>query len=396
MRLVYILLPILTLTSNFACAQATSPSGAYGFQAGLLSNNSGERGAALLGVINFDGAGNAAGTYTLQNGANSSNLQSTATGSFTGTYSGNADGIGSLTLEFDAGFSLTFATVITEGGQGMQFISTSGGGGANNMGGGFIPLQGPFNSLTGTLPVALFLDGASGNVTFTASPATSPVAGTLVFSSSGGTSSGTIMCADGSSGTWSVTVAALTVAVAVDTPLPGGTGNASGNYVLDLGVKSCGSDAYSQMVSGAVTGNIPSAAPVNLVLHGSGFLVNGVARAGLGTSLRGAYGVRLDSSPVPSGLIGAIKFDGAGNVAFPFTYVGAPGTSLTLPTSNGTGNGTYTINSDGTGTITLLQPNGQPAATFAFIATDGGAQLLLMQTNNSALRTVSLGTAKAQ
>src|SRR5215472_1550061 len=190
MRLVYILLPVLTLTSNFACAQGTSPSGAYGFQAGLLSNNSGERGAALLGVINFDGAGNAAGTYTLQNGANSSNLQSTTTGSFTGTYSGNADGIGSLTLEFDAGFSLTFATVITEGGQGMQLVSTSGGGGANNLGGGFIPMQGPFNSLTGTLPAALFLDGASGNVTFTASPATSPVAGTLVFSSSGGTSSG--------------------------------------------------------------------------------------------------------------------------------------------------------------------------------------------------------------
>jgi hypothetical protein len=145
-------------------------------------------------------------------------------------------------------------------------------------------------------------------------------------------------------------VAAFTMAVATDPPLPGGAGNASGDYVLDLGVKACGSDAYSQIVSGAVTGNIPSGAPVNLVLHGSGFLVNGVARGGLATSLSGSYGVRMDSSPVPSGLIGAIKFDGAGNVAFTFTSVGAPGTSLALPTSNGTRNGTYTINSDGTGT----------------------------------------------
>jgi hypothetical protein len=104
----------------------------------------------------------------------------------------------------------------------------------------------------------------------------------------------------------------------------------------------------------------------------------------------------MDSSPVPSGLIGAMKFDTAGNVVFTSTSVGAPGTSLALPTANGTRNGTYTINSDGTGTIALLQPNGQPGAMFSFIATDGGAQLLLVQTNNSASRSVSLGTARAQ
>ena len=72
------------------------------------------------------------------------------------------------------------------------------------------------------------------------------------------------------------------------------------------------------------------------------------------------------------------------------------GTSLALPTSNGTRNGTYTINSDGTGTIALLQPNGQPGPMFSFVATDGGAQLLLVQTNNSASRSVSVGTARAQ
>ena len=186
------------------------------------------------------------------------------------------------------------------------------------------------------------------------------------------------------------------MAVATDPPLPGGTGNASGDYVLDLGVKDCGPNAYSQIVSGAVTGNIPSAAPVNLVLHGSGALVNGVARAGLATSLSGSYGVRIDSSPAPSGLIGAMKFDGAGNVAFTFTSIGAPGTSLALPTSSGTRNVTYTINSDGTGMVALLQPNGQPGPMFSFVATDGGAQLLLVQTNNSASRSVSLGTARAQ
>jgi hypothetical protein len=257
-------------------------------------------------------------------------------------------------------------------------------------------MQGPFNSLTGTLPAGLLLNGVRGNVTLTASPATSPVDGTLVFSSSGGKSSGPIVCSDGSSTTWNVTVAAFTMAVATDPPLPGGTGNASGDYVLDVGVKECGPDAYSQIFSGAITGNIPSAGPVNLVLHGGGFLVNGVARAGLATSLSGAYGVRMDSSPVPSGLVGAMKFDGAGNVTFTFTSIGAPGTSLALSTSSGTRNGTYAINSDGTGTIALLQPNGQPGPMFSFVATDGGAQLLLVQTNNSASHSVSLGTARGQ
>src|SRR5579863_8959422 len=122
MRLVYILVPILTLTGNFACAQETSPSGAYGFQASLWTNDAANvSGGALLGVINFDGAGNATGTYTLQNGAYSGDWQSTATGSLTGTYSGKPDGTGTMTLEFDEGFSLAFDTVVTEGGNGMQF-----------------------------------------------------------------------------------------------------------------------------------------------------------------------------------------------------------------------------------------------------------------------------------
>src|SRR5260370_95080 len=248
MRLVYLLIPIVTLTSNFAYAQGTSPSGAYGFQATLWANNADNNGAALVGVINFDPAGNAGGTYTLQNGANSNRSQSTVTGNFTGTYSGGADGTGTLSLEFDAGFSLTLAAVTTEGGQGMQFVSTSGGGGASNLGGGFIPMQGPFNSLTGTLPAGLFLNGATGNVTLTAAPATNPVDGTLVFSSSGGKSSGPILCGGGRSSTWNVTVAAFTMAVATGPPLPGGSGNASGDYAVGLGGKECGPDAYSQSV----------------------------------------------------------------------------------------------------------------------------------------------------
>ena len=46
------------------------------------------------------------------------------TGTFTGTYSSKPDGTGTTTLTLDAGIAFTFATVITDGGQGLQLGAT--------------------------------------------------------------------------------------------------------------------------------------------------------------------------------------------------------------------------------------------------------------------------------
>ena len=81
-------------------------------------------GWAMLGVMNFDGAGNVTGPYTVQFAGGPPHVLS-ATGTFTGTYSSNPDGTGSVMVTLDAGITLNFATVITEGGNGLQLVATS-------------------------------------------------------------------------------------------------------------------------------------------------------------------------------------------------------------------------------------------------------------------------------
>ena len=78
----------------------------------------------MLGVMNFDGAGNVSGPYSVEF-AGGPPLVRSATGTFTGTYSSNPDGTGSVTTNLDAGITLTFAMVITDGGNGLQLVATS-------------------------------------------------------------------------------------------------------------------------------------------------------------------------------------------------------------------------------------------------------------------------------
>jgi hypothetical protein len=116
-------------------AQNTSPSGSFGFliniQASFPAN---DRGFVILGVMNFDGAGNVTGPYTAHISASSNGKPAgSLTGTFTGTYVSNPDGTGSVTIALDAGLSFTFATVITDGGQSIQMVFTGGAGG--NFGG---------------------------------------------------------------------------------------------------------------------------------------------------------------------------------------------------------------------------------------------------------------------
>jgi hypothetical protein len=120
-------IPVLTLglalgfAGLSASAQTTSPVGSYGI---LLNQWKGADASsspgALLGVLNFDGAGNVSGSYTVV-GKNP-----TATGMWTGTSSGNPDGSATLNLTLDVGATVTAAMAVTDGGTGLQFIVTGG------------------------------------------------------------------------------------------------------------------------------------------------------------------------------------------------------------------------------------------------------------------------------
>ena len=117
---------VLTLLCSLAAAQSTPPSGAFGFLINSSFSPSAvfPTGLAILGVMNFDGAGNVTGPYTYEVDANKP-VAKTTNGSFTGTYSSNPDGTGSVTINLDTGTTLTLAVVITEGGQSLQLLATN-------------------------------------------------------------------------------------------------------------------------------------------------------------------------------------------------------------------------------------------------------------------------------
>jgi hypothetical protein len=104
-------------------APVTSPVGSYGILLNQWpsSNTGNDKTSGLLGVLNFDGAGNVTATYTKVD------VDFTVkTGTATGTYSPNPDGSNTVNLTFDDGSVWTLAAAVTDGGSGLQLLVTGG------------------------------------------------------------------------------------------------------------------------------------------------------------------------------------------------------------------------------------------------------------------------------
>src|ERR1022692_1241083 len=152
-----------------AAAAQSGPSGSFGFVANANQGDSaGQNGGALVGIMNFDGAGNVSGNAIVKSRSPNGGDGPVPT-TFTGTYTNNPDGTISTTLAFDIGFGATFAMAPNDGGQGYQFLST------DTPGANDLLFQGQGPALSGPLPIALFLQGATGNVPLTLTGA--PIAG---------------------------------------------------------------------------------------------------------------------------------------------------------------------------------------------------------------------------
>jgi hypothetical protein len=128
----------------------------------------------------------------------------------------------------------------------------------------------------------------------------------------------------------------------------------------------------------------------------AGAVFSGVARAAYTGLVNGTYGFQLNSSPVPSGYLGVVSFDGAGNAGISITNIGVAQEGSHPPVMGGTLTGTYSLNPDGSGTVTLPDPSGNPSLTFAIVATDGGSGLLLLLESGPPQSNVSSGTARMQ
>ena len=195
-----------------------------------------------------------------------------------------------------------------------------------------------------------------------------------------------------------------------------GSGKVSGSYTFELGA---GGSGEEQTIIGSITGTYSSNpngtgtisialinAEVNLtfaiVIDNSdlqlvvtdcvgslcnlgGSVMSGVGNAGstkpvTQRSLNGSYGVQTTkSSPTPQTTVGGWTFDGAGNVFKSETFV-TPGPTV----GSGTLLGTYSVNSDGTGTLNFPPQSGSlMGQTFVFVTKNSQSGLLILQTNRS-------------
>jgi hypothetical protein len=117
--------------------------------------------------------------------------------------------------------------------------------------------------------------------------------------------------------------------------------------------------------------------------------------------LMGSYGFTLTvayaGGDTPGALMGVVTFDGAGNATSNATLVqvdGDPRANTVQVGQTGQTTGTYTLNADGTGTLTFPN-NGATPTTVAFVITDGGAGIMVLPTGGFGNHLVT-GTARKQ
>lgn len=253
------LLFLALAAAGTVAAQVAPPVGPYGFVLNAtFSNPSTEGGTAILGLMNFDGAGNVSGPFTFEDGSGGVRPANTFSGNFAGTYSSNPDGTGTISIALGTDLDLTLAMVIDNRGRGLQL------------------------ALTGC---------------------THPAESGRICNSAG------------------------------------------------------------TVVSGVA--EIEFNGPVHPIHQ---------------RFLNGSYGLQFTkSSPTPQTTLGVWTFDGAGNVTLSGTVVGPD-----LSVASETLFGTYSVNSDGTGTITVPpQPGSLMGQTYMFVITNGHSGLLVLQTNRA-------------
>jgi hypothetical protein len=117
-------------------------------------------------------------------------------------------------------------------------------------------------------------------------------------------------------------------------------------------------------------------------------------------SLYGDYAISGTAPGSPnSGFVGLLHADGAGNVTSTSTVVDDSTNPVTV-TNRYLCNGTYSINSDGTGTVLLYAHStamcsdvSPPTVTLAIVLEDGGHAFRAINTNNGG---VGLGSGRLQ
>lgn len=359
---------VLFLAVSVFAQSGPSLNGSYAFLANVKEYDSfGDTGGAVVGILNFDGAGNVSGTAALKARTGEPLESNTASSPVRGTYTMNPDGTANANLDFtDFGFSAKLAVVITDGGKGIQFVDGPGSTGPLAFPLALNPiLQGAPEAVRGVLPADFFLQrfrpGAQAAGTIPLLLNRTYNDGVAIYSlAAPATGSGTATCPNGTAGNWSATIPTTTVVMR----------NTSGDFMMPVLISGCGGQSsrnYAGLANLNITPNGTS-----LVLHLTGSYSSGTGRTTTGAPPQGVYGVQLLGEPFPNATMQTMNFDGSGGITS--SGIGPAGTiALT---------GTYTANADGTGTISFVQ-NANPTAvqTFAYVAADDASTIYLVRTS---------------
>jgi hypothetical protein len=111
-------------------------------------------------------------------------------------------------------------------------------------------------------------------------------------------------------------------------------------------------------------------------------------------NLTGTYGYQAmqpisASNSALSGAVGVMAFDGNGKIVASQTLVETDGTpnAGALKVQRAQIHGIYQVNLDGTGTM-AFEVGGEKPATFSFVITDGGTNIMLLGTGGGNILTI--------
>jgi hypothetical protein len=370
----------LALSAQAATFSNASLKGSYSFLTNLWTANSDTNEFAMVGIMTFDGAGNVTGSYTSTDGG------VVQTGTLGGTYTVNSNGTG--TIDFANGstaqFAITLDSTAAKVAHGVQLLQTNDSN--NEVVSGTAVLQ---STTTETYSVASIKGTFSSQWNLWMADASATEAGVDGMISFDG------------KGNWE----------APQTTVFGGgvvqNYTSTGTYIVNPdGSVSSSSTNGSQSVcvlNSVVAGVAKGAQCLMIVLNGhslGNIAMTGTALSAQATkfsnaSLKGSYSFltnlwTANSDTNEFAMVGIMTFDGAGNVTGSYT-------SISLGVfQTGTLGGTYTVNSNGTGTITFTSGStAQFAIALDLTAAKVAHGVELLQTNDPNNEIVS-GTAVLQ
>ena len=361
----------LALSAQAATFSKASLKGSYSFLTNLWTANVNTNEFATVGILTFDGAGNVTGSYTSISGG------VVQTGTLGGTYTINSNGTGTITFATGstAQFAITLDSTAAGVAHGVQLLQTNDSN--NEIVSGTAVLQ---STTAETYSVA----SLKGNFAFQWNLWTAAVSeyqasdlGMMSLDGKGNANAWSTIVAGGTSFTKT-----LTGTYAVNSDGSGTISLPGAQIVFVANSVAAGHVKGAQFIENCTSVGSGNYAIAGIVLSAQATKFSNASLKGSYSFLTNLWTANVNTSPFD--MAGVMTFDGAGTVTGSYTSVtGGVAQSGAL-------GGTYTVNSNGSGTITFTTGStAQFAITLDSTAAKVAHGVQLLQTNDSSNEIVS-------